>query len=308
MATAARTITVFLGGAGGGYVYNNMPPDGLRSVARDVLFRERPDGSPPPPPAPAVDALALERLAARIDAMGRDAGRPVVVYGGGEGGGSGVWVWVAVAAGVGGACYCWRMGYSVGDFLWVSRKAFKGIERGVEDVRGALEAVRVDMKARLKRMGVELEGVCEGVGKIEGDVGEVRVGVQAVQKDVGAAGDMLRAVTGRIEALDGRMEDGNGRIEGRIEMMAEQLDKATTGVMALVDVVSAMGPARAVEGPAFAGLRNFAEIHGVGGAKLLEAGHTRTRTSGSLLAALEGPESDRGRGLTKRSSFALPGK
>jgi Protein of unknown function (DUF1664) len=292
MAGALRTVSLVIGGAGGGsYLYNNVSADGVRSVARDILLRES-ARDPGRAQSPAVDHSGLDRLAAQVERLSSEvsssAARPVVVYGGGGGADvSGLFGslagWTVVAVAVGTAVYyvCLWRGTSVTDFMWVSRQAFKdtvtGINAGMKNVSATVATIRHDMAEKLRHLETRLENVRSSLSeKMETEVADVKERVDIVGKEVVEAAEMLHAVNSRIE------------------LMADKLDTATNGIMALVRVVSSLAPEKLKPESPFVELRRFAEVADKNGTRAIDGSnafsHRRLPSNSSFAAAtLEGP-------------------
>lgn len=304
---ALRTATLVAGSAyGGAYVYNNVGADGLRGLAADILLRERErlragdgGGSAGGAAGGAAAGAGIDRLAEQVERLSgevsRANGRPVVVYGGAEGAASlwdvgGLAGWTVLAFGVGTAVYyvcVWR-DVSLRDFMWVSRKAFsstvQGINAGMKNVNAAVAAIRAELTEKLRSLEFSVDGVRTDLSKkIEAEVSEVKEGVDGVQ-------DMLHGVNDRMELLDGK------------------LDTATSGIFALVRVVSSMAPEQLPSSSPFAELRRFAEMSdksrpvAIDGTGVFSRASLPSSSTSFAAAALEAPAETDSPALSRRTS------
>lgn len=306
MAAALRTVTLVVGGAGGGtYLYNNVSPEGVRSVARDFLLRERgrDAGGAGAGAGAARDDGVLDRLATQVERLSTEvsssASRQVVVYGGGQDAGWGAGAvagWTVVGVTVGTAVYyiCLWKGVSVTDFMWVSRNAFKstvsGINASMKSVSASVTTIKQDMADKMRSLEFRMESVRAGLSKkVEAEVADVKDRVDVVGREVVETSEMVQAVNNRIET------------------MHDKIDHATKGIMALVHVVSSLAPEKLKPDSPFVELRRFAEYVDNDGLRAIDGStafrHRRLPSANASLAAatLEGltehsPE------MTRRSS------
>lgn len=308
MAAAFRTVTLVVGGAGGGsYLYNNVSPEGLRSVVRDFLLRERARDAGAAGAAHGTGAArddgVLDRLATQVERLSTEvsssASRQVVVYGGGQDTGwstGSVAGWTVVGVTVGTAVYyfCLWKGVSMTDFMWVSRNAFKstvsGINASMKSVSASVTTIKQDMADKMRSLEFRMESVRAGLSKkVETEVADVKDRVDVVGREVSDTAETLQAVNNRIET------------------MHEKIDHATKGIMALVNVVSSLAPEKLRPDSPFVELRRFAECVDNDGLRAIDGStaftHRRLPSSNASLAAatLDGL-TEHSRDMTRRSS------
>lgn len=261
-AIGLRTLAMLFGASyGGTYLYNNM--DHARSLATRILLQHQAaDNQSTSSAANSTTAASTSdvgALSAQMDALAREMSRsrdqPVVLLGpSGPLKGSLATIsdifnllgWAVVVVSVGGVGYyvAIKKNVSLRDLAWVSQKTFAGtvgaMQKGIVTVSGAVRAVRRELDEKLRMMQGQVDDVHDSLtGKIEEEIGGVKVDVSGVHTEVTGVKDRLDDFTIRFEQLDSKM------------------DTATSGIMALVKVVSTLAPDRLQPGTPFFELKRF---------------------------------------------------
>lgn len=261
-ALGMRTLAMLFGASyGGTYLYNNM--DHARSVAARILLQhqteENKNTSAGAESAASNSTSNVDALSAQMDALAREMSRtrdhPVVLVGpSGPLKGSLATIsdilnllgWAVVAVSVGGVGYyvAVKRNVSLRDLAWVSQRTFAGtvgaMQKGISTVSGAVRAVRRELDEKLRMMQGHVDEMHDSLsGKIEDEIGGVKVDVNGVHKEVVCVKDRMDDFRIRFEQLDGKM------------------DMATSGIMALVKVVSTLAPERLQPGTPFFELKRF---------------------------------------------------
>lgn len=245
-AIGLRTLAVLFGASyGGSYLYNNM--DHARSLAARILLQHQAaekQASDSASSATSTSSADVDALSAQMDALTREMSRtrdtPIVLLGpSGQFKGSLAAIsdvfnllgWAVVAVTVGGVGYyvIVRKNVSLRDLAWVSQKTFAGtvgaMQKGIATVSGAVRAVRRELDEKLRMMEGHVDEVHDSLtGKIEEEVGGVKVDVSGVHTEVTSVKDRLDDLTIRFEQLDSK------------------IDTATSGIMALVKVLFSLAP------------------------------------------------------------------
>lgn len=259
-----RALTMIVGaGYGGTYLYNNVTPESVRGLVADLVLRDSRSGSNRSAdgrgPHDVADSGAVDAIAAQVERLSREvqrsSARPVVVYGGNDSFTSSIvdklalagWAISIVSVGTGVAYFCYWRGYSFRDLLWVSRSTFNTtvdcITSGVKQLSASVASVRRDLTDKLLSLEYRVENVQVGLeNKIESEVADVKNSVEGVGHDVEIVHNLLSGVNDRIELLDGK------------------LDTATSGILALVRVVSSLAPDKVSRDSPFVDLRRFQQL------------------------------------------------
>lgn len=291
-AIGLRSVAVIMGaGYTGSYIYNNLTFDSARSLAAEILLRQKAAESASADssrPASSPDTRAVSALSEKFDRLSSEVVRsrsdPVLIVGPQGYKGSLATVtdvfnllgWVVFAVTVGSGIYyvAVRKHLSIRDLAWVSQSTFNGtvsaMQAGIARVSGAVGAVRRDLGERLRVMEARVDNVRDTLSKqIEKDVGEVKDGVRQVSENVS------HVKCGVEDAIT------------RIEQMDYKIDATNSGIRALIGVVSSMAPEKLKPGSPFHSLRRYLEMSENGGGEV-EGPMLRPRLSQTGLAGLLG--------------------
>lgn len=242
-------------------MYNNM--DHARELATRILLQhkaeEKKNISSAADSAASTSSSNIDTLSAQMDALAREVSRsrdqPVVVMGpSGQLKGSLATIsdifnllgWAVVAVSVGGVGYyvVVKRNVSLKDLAWVSQRTFAGtvgaMQKGISTVSGAVRAVRRELDEKLRMMQGHVDEIHDSLSeKIEEEIGGVKVDVSGVHTEVTCVKDRMDDFRIQFEQLDGKM------------------DTATSGIMALIKVVSTLAPERLQPGTPFFELKRF---------------------------------------------------